>query len=71
MAVYKNPWHKDGRPEYGPIDYVTDVEPKEYRGYLIYNRNPVVWDVVLDGVCVTQLAGPRGARDAIDRILDK
>lgn len=69
MTTYTNPWHKLGR-DYGPAEYSTNAKPESYRGHLIYQRiTGHVWDVVKDGVCVTQLAGPRGAREAIDRIL--
>jgi hypothetical protein len=67
---YRNPWHKPGKPEYGPAVY--SAYPGDtgtaYRGFLIYHRG-ACYDVVKDGACVTQLAGPRGARDAIDRLI--
>lgn len=71
MTTYINPWHKPGRPEYGPARYETDAKPTLYRGYEIYDRvhGPVgrgVWDIVRDGVCVSQFAGLRGAMDAVD-----
>jgi len=67
-ATYKNPWHKRDKPEYGPVMYETDETPVEYKGYLIYERViGLVWDIVKDGVCVMQMAGPRGARDFIDK----
>jgi hypothetical protein len=69
MTRYKNPWHKPGKPQYGPPCYETDVRPAEYLGYLIYHRHAAVWDVVKDGVCVTQRAGPNGARQAIAALL--
>lgn len=71
MTTYKNPWHKlNNRELYGPEYYTTDAKPKEYKGYLIYERIAChVWDVVKDGVCVTQMAGPIGARNAIDKLL--
>jgi hypothetical protein len=65
-ATYANPWHKPGKPEYGPAAYVTDATPTEYGGHLIYRRLPDCYDVVKGGVCVTQMAGPNGARRAID-----
>lgn len=69
MATYRNPWHT-GKEEYGPAFYTTDATPTEYRGYLIYQRvRGSVWDVVKDGVCVTQMAGPNGAREAVDRLV--
>lgn len=67
MTTYRNPWFKPGKPEYGPAEYQTDVEPAEYRGFLIYRRNSVVWDVVKDGACVGQYAGPNGARGFVDK----
>jgi hypothetical protein len=68
MTSYLNPWHKPGKPEYGPPAYETDVKPAEYRGFLIFHRLPQVWDVVKDGRCVTQRAGPNGARQFIDHM---
>ena len=66
-ATYRNPWHKPGNPSYGPAEYQTDAKPVQYGGCLIYQRIPGhCWDVVKDGVCLTQRAGPRGARDYID-----
>lgn len=67
---YKNPWHKPKDTSCGPEFYTTYAKAKEYRGYLIYERiDGAVWDVVKDGVCLTQMAGPNGARRAIDAIL--
>lgn len=70
-ATYKNPWHKPARGnDYGPEYYVTDARPTEYRDHLIYQRIPgAVWDVVKDGVCLTQMAGPNGAKQAVDQII--
>jgi hypothetical protein len=71
MTTYTNPWHKPTKPEYGPAIYRTDAEPVEYRGHLIFQRvHGHVWDVVRDGRCITQRAGPNGARRAIDSIMD-
>lgn len=67
-ATYANPWHKPGKPEYGPATYATDATPTEYGGHLIYRRLPDCYDVVKNGVCVTQMAGPNGARGAINII---
>ena len=69
MTTYKNPWHKPTNPNYGPFEYSTDTKPSEYKGYLIYERIAGhCWDVVKDGACITQLAGPNGARPAIDKL---
>lgn len=72
MVTYKNPWFKGvGKPEYGPEVYTTSVKPFEYRGYKVYERIiGRVWDVVKDNVCVTQMAGPDGARRAIDKLVE-
>jgi len=67
MTKYQNPWHDPLKPYHGPECYHTAVEPEEYKGFLIYHRTPLVWDVVLDGVCVTQRAGINGARKYIDQ----
>lgn len=66
-TTYRNPWHHPRQPMYGPANYETDVKPVEYRGFLIFQRiEGHVWDVVKDGVCQSQLAGPNGARRYID-----
>ena len=69
MTTYKNPWHKPLNAIYGPVEYSTDAKPVLYRDYLIYERIlGHCWDVVKDGACVTQLAGPNGAKRAIDKL---
>ena len=76
-TTYKNPWHKkypaDGwRKSLGPEFYESDSEPVEHRGVLIYRRQEFgypIFDVVKDGTCVNQLAGPTGAKRAIDELL--
>lgn len=71
MTSYRNPWHKPGKPEYGPAVYTTDAKPDPYRGTLIYRRIPgVVWDVVRDGECIGQYAGPTGARLFVDGLAE-
>lgn len=70
-ASYKNPWHKPGKSEYGPQFYTTDARPTHYKGYLIYHVKPNQYDVVKDGACVSQRAGPRGARDFIDGLEER
>lgn len=66
---YRNSWHQPHGKGFGPEFYETDVEPVEHAGCLIYERiKGQVWDVVLDGVCRTQRAGPNGAREAAERI---
>ena len=73
MATYKNPWHRVNSTESGPAFYSTDAKPVEYRGYVLYHRIPGAsgrgcWDVVKDGVCVGQYAGPSGARQFVDKL---
>lgn len=66
---YKNSWHKANSiatQEY----FETDSVPVEYNGYLIYERMDTgysVFDIVLDGVCVSQCNGLNGAKKEIDR----
>ncbi|HEV7253836.1 MAG TPA: hypothetical protein VGN97_12190 [Mesorhizobium sp.] len=68
MARYRNPWHRPHDASYGPEFYETDARPAEYRGHLVYRRLSACWDIVKDGECVGQYAGPNGARRAIDAL---
>lgn len=67
-ASYLNPWAEALRD--GERVFKTDVKPTEYRGFLIYQRIPKSFEVVKDGVCLTQRAGLSGAKRAIDNLLD-
>lgn len=69
MSTYRNSFHKSGQPEYGPAEYEASNNAEDYRGHTIYRRNAVVWDIVLDGVCIGMYAGPNGARKAVDQRL--
>ena len=71
MTKYQNPWHDPYQQMYGPECYQTDEKPTIYRGFFIYHRTPLVWDVVKDGVCVTQRAGINGAKHFIDDLIDR
>ncbi len=63
-TAYRNPWHNPRDTHSGPEMYETDARPFEHAGHVIYQRiKGHVWDVVKDGVCVAQMAGPNGARD--------
>ena len=53
---------------YGKGYIETNATPKEYKGHLIYNAISS-YDIVKDGICIAQYAGPRGAREAIDKII--
>ena len=70
ITTYANPWHNPLATQYGPAEYRTEVSPTQYRGCLIYQRIAGSWDVVRDGVCLTQRAGFSGAKAAIDNMLD-
>lgn len=67
MATYKNPWWSPN--SLSPRYYETDVAPVEYRGYLIYRRLKDCFDVVKDGMCVSQFAGINGAKRRVDNIV--
>lgn len=69
MARYKNKWF----PKYGPEYFETEDLGVEYHGYMIYQRpDPdtgiMIFDIVKDGVCVSQMAGINGAYRAIDEM---
>ena len=66
MTRYQNPWYDPDKSWYGPVCYSTSVQPIPYKGFLIYERLPSVFDVVLDDVCVIQRAGLKGAKHYID-----
>ena len=71
FSTYRNSFYKpslEGR--YGPEFYVTDEEPTEYKGFLIYRRIAACFDCVLAGIngpeCIGQYAGMSGAKRFID-----
>jgi hypothetical protein len=55
----------------------TDKDPVEYKGFLVYERylneyggiGGWIWAVVKDGKEISQLAGPNGAKRAIDKLI--
>lgn len=63
---YKNPWFKVGQDP----DYHTDVEPITFEGYLIYHILPNQYDVVKNGVCISQRAGLNGAKLAAESVIN-
>ena len=69
-ASYINPWHKQESGSDSAPMFTTDAKPVEYRGFLIYRRLPASFEVVKDGICLTQRAGLTGAKWAIDNLLD-
>lgn len=67
--TYRNPWHRPDKPHYGPEFYSTDAKPVEYRGFQIFQRVKGTWELVKDGVCLTQRAGRNGPRYLADALL--
>ncbi len=58
---YKNPWHNPENRYSGPAYYETDKRPKQHLDYFIFKIHRMRYDLVKDGVCVRQFAGPNGA----------
>jgi hypothetical protein len=77
-TTYRNSFYKPdgvdgaGRPcAYGPKFYETESVPVEHAGLLIYQRQEFgypVFDVVKDGVCLSQMAGLGGAKWAAETL---
>jgi len=66
-VTYRNPWHEPDDARYGPKFYQTNARPFKHAGCLIYQRIAgKVWDVVYDGVCLSQRAGRGGAKEAAE-----
>lgn len=65
-ATYRNPWF-NGSIGHDPEFYTTDAKPVQVGRFLRYHRikgssrGGDCYDFVLDGVCVTQRAGPASA----------
>lgn len=68
MATYRNLWHTPGAAHYGPEFFSTDKKPLEYRGFQIFNRHAGCYELVKDGVCLTQLAGKGGPAKVVDAL---
>lgn len=66
---YRNPWFTPGKAWMGAEFYATDTKPIEYRGFQIFHRHDAVWELVKDGVCLTQRAGKNGPRNLADALL--
>lgn len=64
-SAYRNPFHNKHYQGSKPV-IETTVKPDEYRGFLIFKHHDQHYDVVRDGVLVTQRAGPNGARSFCD-----
>ena len=64
---YKNPWHGDGTTRYGPAIYRNNAPlVLEYKGYKVYKLFDKAFDIVFDGVCITQRQGY--SKSLIDKI---
>lgn len=68
MHTYRNPFHSANYTGSEPV-ITTDVTPQEYREHLIFKIHSARYDVVKDGVMVTQAAGPSGARHLVDELI--
>lgn len=68
--TYSNPFHSANYTGSKPV-IATSVKPTEYRGFLIFKIHDQHFDVVKDGVLVSQMAGPNGARSAVDNVIAK
>ena len=67
---YKNPFYNPKNPHGTAAVIETDVEPVEYRGFLLYD-NPRWVDAVIDGTIETQCVTIKGAKSLLDfRILE-
>lgn len=66
MHTYINAFHHHHYAGSKPV-ITTDAIPQEHKGYQIFKFNAQHYDIVKDGVLVTQMAGPNGARKAIDQ----
>jgi len=65
--VYKNPWARNGEPR----EYVRQCPPPQIHcGCQIFHVLPKQWDVVKNGVCITQRAGLKGALAIAELVKD-
>ena len=60
--TYRNPWAAPHEPQ----EYRKDVEPIEYEGCLIFHALKHQYDVVKNGVCISQRGGIDGAMKAAE-----
>lgn len=68
--TYRNPWFTPGKAHYGPEFFSTDAKPVAYRGFQIVERiKGHSWELVKDGVCLTQRAGRNGPKQLADALL--
>lgn len=65
MNTYTNPFHNKHYTGSKPV-ITTSAKPSERGGYQIFKISEQLYDIVKDGVLVTQRAGPNGARQFVD-----
>jgi len=69
---YRNPWKHNGQ-RYVDAFYEHNLAPvRVHRGFSIYRIHDAHFDIVKDGVCITQRAGDtnKGLNRVIDNIVD-
>ena len=66
MHTYTNQFHSPQYQGSKPV-ITTAAVPEEYKGHFIFKIHKAHFDVVQNGALVAQMAGLRGARDAVDR----
>lgn len=64
---YLNPWSAD--PALRPEFFTTEAKPAAYRGFQIFRRLPKSYELVKDGVCLTQRAGGGTLRMLADALM--
>jgi hypothetical protein len=66
FTEYKNSFYSARNQDSKPVIQTTAV-PVEYKGYLIYHRLSMCFDIVIDGICIGMNAGINGAKKRIDQ----
>ena len=76
IIKYKNSFYKAKEnnpysPEYFNYNPGTGEGVEEYKGHTIYarwDRFALCYDIVKDGICISQMAGPNGAKRKVDEL---
>lgn len=68
MHTYQNPFHRHYYQGSRPV-ITTCAMQQEYKAHQIFKISAQHYDVVKDGVLITQRAGLNGARRAIDSLI--
>lgn len=66
-STYANSFYSPRNQESKPT-ITTNAIPIKYKGYLIYQRQKEVFDIVIDGRCIGMYAGLNGAKNRIDTL---